>query len=417
MNLNSSPRTTHHRPRFFYGYIIVVLCYLLSMLVFGVYNSFGVFFDPILTDFNWGKALTSGAFAVSTLMQGVSGILCGNLTDKIGPRLVMTIGAILLGAGYVLMAYISNAIQFYLVYGLVIGAGVGCFWVPLLSTISRWFSRKRGLMVGIFLTGVGAGTFVLPPVINLLIQHYQWRTASAIVGLLTLIVCITLPQFIKRDPSMTGELPDGENKPLKHVESLDYKGFSLKEALQTQQFWIILAIFFCCGWIGYIMIVYIVPYALYSGMSPSAATNILAVSGIFSGIGAFTAGIIADRMGVKKVALVCFIVLGISLLWFLFYRNIWQFYLFGAVFGLAFGAVGVMEMLTVVWLFGLKANAFILAAVDLGLLCGTAFGPVTAGYIFDAAGSYQIAFILNFALSLVPILLIILIKPISQSRN
>jgi MFS family permease len=415
LNLNSSTRTTHYRPRFFYGYIIVALCYVLSMLVFGVYNSFGVFFDPILTDFGWSKALTSGAFAVSTLMQGVSGILCGKLTDKIGPRLVMSVCAVLLGAGYILMAYISNALQFYLVYGLIIGAGVGGFWVPLLSTISRWFSRKRGLMLGIFLTGAGAGIFIMPPFINWLIQNYQWRIASAVVGLLTLIICVALPQFIKRDPSLIGELPDGDKGLLEHEGNPDNKGFSLKEALQTRQFWMILILFFCCGWFVYSIIVHIVPYALYSGISPSAATNILAVSGIFSGIGAFISGIIADRRGVKKVALVCLVVLGISLLWFLIFRNIWQLYLFGVVFGFAFGAVGVMEMLAVVWLFGLKANAFILAAVDLGLLCGAAFGPVVAGYIFDAAGSYQVAFILNFALSLVPILLIILIKPISQS--
>jgi MFS family permease len=395
--------------------MIVALSYLLSMLVFGVFNSFGVFFDPLINDFGWSKALTSGAFAVSTLVQGLSGIVCGKLTDRIGPRFIMTLCGFLLGAGYLIMAHISNAIQFYMVFGVIIGIGVGGFWVPLLSTISRWFSLKRGLMLGIFLTGAGAGIFVLPPFINWLIQNYQWRLASTIIGILTLIFCIILPQYIKRDPSLIGQFPDGSPGTLKHEESRDNKGYSLKEALNTKQFWMILIIFFCCGLYSYVIIVHIVPYAIYSGISPSVSANILAVSGIFSGLGAFILGVSADRIGVKKVALASYVIIAIALLWFLAFRSIWQLYVFGAVFGFAFGGLGIVEMLSIIWLFGLKSNAFILSVIDLALVCGAALGPVVAGYIFDVFGSYQIAFILCVITSIIPVLLMIFIKPISQS--
>jgi MFS family permease len=385
------------------------------MVVFGVYNSFGVFFDPMLSDFGWSKALTSGAFAVSTLVQGLAAILCGKFTDKIGPRLVMTVCGILLGAGYVLMAYISNAFQFYLVYGVIIGIGVGGFWVPLLSTVSRWFSRRRGLMLGIFLTGAGLGIFIMPPIINWMIQNYQWRLASTIIGFVTLLFCILLPQFIKRDPSVIGLLPDGDSGNLKYEESSDNKGYRLKEAISTRQFWLILALFTCYGLYSYIIVVHIVPHALYSGISPAAAANILAVYGIFSGVGGFAIGIIADGIGVKKVGLVCFLILFLALLWLLAFQNIWQLYLFAAVFGFAFGGIGVVEMLSIVWLFGLKSNAFILASVDIGLVFGAAVGPVIAGYIYDTTNSYQLAFILCAGASLAAFLLMIVIKPKTQS--
>jgi MFS family permease len=412
--LNNSPEI-NKRPRFFYGYVIVALSYLLSMLVFGVFNSFGVFFDPIINDLGWSKALTSGAFAVSTIAQGFSGIVCGKLTDRIGPRFIMTICGFLLGTGYLFLAHISNPTQFYLVYGVIIGIGVGGFWVPLLSTISRWFSLKRGLMLGIFLTGAGAGMFVLPPFINLLIQNYQWRMASTIIGILSLIFCIILPQFIKRDPSLIGQLPDGSTNVPGSEECQDNKGYSFREALNTKQFWIILSIFFCCGLYSYIIIVHVVPYAIYSGISPSTAANILAISGIFSGFGAFILGVIADRIGVKKVALGSYVIIAIALLWFLAFRSIWQLYVFGAVFGFAFGGLGIVEMLSIVWLFGLKSNAFILSVVDLALVCGAALGPVLAGHIFDIYGSYQYAFILCVITSIIPVLLIIFIKPTSRS--
>jgi len=401
-------------PRYFYGYVIVALSYVLSMLVFGVYNSFGVFFDPMLNDFGWSKGLTSGAFTVSTLVQGLAAILSGKITDRTGPRLVMTIGGFLLGVGYIIMAFISNSFQFYLVYGLIIGVGVGGFWVPLLSTISRWFSRKRGLMIGIFLTGAGAGTFILPPFINWLIQNYEWRQASAVIGIMIVVICVILPQFIKRDPGQIGQLPDGDISLQTQQENPDNKGFSLKEALETRQFWMVILIFFCCGWFAYVVIVHIVPYTIYAGIPSTTAANILAVSGIFSAVGSFVWGIAADKTGIRKVALTCFIILGVVLMWFLIFRSVWQLYLFGIIFGFAFGGVGVMEMLSVVWLFGLKANAFILAGVDLGFVCGAAFGPMVAGYIFDASGSYQDAFILCVVLSLIPILLTTFIKPKRQ---
>ena len=155
----------------------------------------------MIADFGWSRALTSGAFSISVLMQGVFGFILGNLTDRLGPRIVMTICGVLLGSGYLLMSQINTAWHLYLFYSVIIGIGMGGAFVPLLSTVARWFTKRRGLMTGIAIAGLGLGNFIMPPVIEWLISNNGWRTTFAICGIGVLIVVVLFAQLLKRDPS------------------------------------------------------------------------------------------------------------------------------------------------------------------------------------------------------------------------
>jgi MFS family permease len=344
------------------------------------------------------------------MISGLGAIFFGRVTDKIGPRLLMTFCSLLLGAGYILMALTNTVWQFYLIYGVVIGIGISGFWVPVLSTISRWFSRKRGLMIGVVLTGSGAGTLVLPVIINWLISHYQWRLSIAIIGIITIVVGTLVSQFIKRDPAATGELPDGKKQALSSPGIEHNNGYSLTEAVRTWQFWATIIIFLCCGFYSFTILVHIIPQALYLGLSSTAAANILAVVGGVSILGGLGAGMVADKIGVKKSQIISIIIATISLTWLIVAHQAWQLYLFAIVFGLSFGSIGVLEAICNVWLFGLKANALLLALIDFGMVIGAAIGPVLAGYIFDVTDSYRLAFIFAVALSLAGLILALLLR-------
>lgn len=167
-------------PRFFHGYIVVAAALLIVLLHYGTRSSFGVFFKPMLNEFEWTRALTAGAFTVSMLMQGVGAIIMGRLNDKLGPRFVMTLCGFLLGLGYLLMSLIIGGWQLYLFYGVIIGIGMGGSFVALLSTVARWFVKRRGMMTGIVIAGMGIGTFIVTPVSNWLISIYDWRVSYAI---------------------------------------------------------------------------------------------------------------------------------------------------------------------------------------------------------------------------------------------
>jgi MFS family permease len=395
----------------FYGYRIVAYSYIIAIIVWGGYNSFGVFFDSLLQEFGWSRAVTSGAFSLCTALGGSMAILGGRLTDRFGPRPVMTVCGLLLGAGYILMSRIDAVWQFYLVYGVLIGIGTCGFWVPVLSTVSRWFFRKRGLMLGIVLTGAGIGTIIFPPVGNWLISRYGWRTSFIIIGAVTLVIGMLLSQFMKRDPSWVGQSPDGVKGTSDREDDAGNRGYTLSEAILTPQMWMSIAVCLFFGFAAYTIIVHIVPQALFSGISSASAANILAVVGGVSILGGLSSGAISDRIGIRKSVVIVLAILALALVWLIFSREAWQFYLFAAFFGFAFGSLGVSESILSVWLFGLKSNAIILAVIDFGATIGSAIGPLVAGYIFDVAGSYQIAFILSAAICLIGLLLTLWLKP------
>ncbi len=196
------------KPRFFYGYIIVIVSFLIVMMVYGSQFSFGVFFKPVLAEFGWSRAVTSGAYSLYMVLQGFWGIAAGRLTDRVGSRLVVTVSGIFLGLGYLLMSRIGAVWQLYLFYGVLASMGTGC-WVALLSTVARWFIKRMGLMSGIIASGVGVDSLIMAPLANELIARYGWRDCYIIVGIAALVVTVGAAQFLRRGPGEVGQFADG----------------------------------------------------------------------------------------------------------------------------------------------------------------------------------------------------------------
>ena len=194
---------------FFYGYIIVIVAFIIMAMSYGVYTAYGVFFIPILAEFNWTRAMTSGAFSLSMIIYGVMGFVAGILNDRLGPRLIVTICGIVLGCGLLLMSQITASWQLYLFFGVMVAIGMSGVWVPQLSTVARLFVRRRTLMTGVVIAGVGLGGLVGPPLISRLIEAYDWRFSYVILGCIVLVVMVLGAQFLKRDPAQKGQLPLG----------------------------------------------------------------------------------------------------------------------------------------------------------------------------------------------------------------
>ena len=129
------------QPKIFYGYIVVAASFLIYMVMWGTYYTFGIFFKPFLVEFGWTRAMTSGAYSLSLILHGLLGIVAGKLTDRFGPRVVVTACGLLLGSGYLLMSQVSAIWQLYLFYGVIIGIGISGGFIPLVSTVARWFVK------------------------------------------------------------------------------------------------------------------------------------------------------------------------------------------------------------------------------------------------------------------------------------
>lgn len=411
MTENKIYAASRNKSHFFYGYVVVIAAFVIMLLAYGIRNSFGVFFKPMATEFDWSRALTSGAVTLSMLVQGVWGIVMGRINDKIGSRWVITLCCFLLGLGFMLLSVTQYSWQLYLFYGVIIGLGMGGVFVALVSTVARWFMKRRGLMTGIVLAGIGAGTLIIAPVSNWLISAYAWRSSYLLIGGAVLIIGIAAAQFMRRDPAKMGLTPDGRIEEKSPELPSDIKGPSLKEALLTRQFWMVGISFAFLGYCTFTITVHLVPHITDLGISAAAAAGILSVSGGVQSLGGIIMGILADRIGSRRIITISFAVVSAALFCLIPVTGVGLLYLLAVVYGFGIGGGTAMESTVVAELFGLKSHGVILGVISFGFTIGAAIGPLVTGYLFDRMGNYQTAFLVCAAMGVCGLLISAMLRP------
>jgi len=397
------------KPEFFYGYLIVVSAFLIIFAMYATYYAFGVFFNPLLNEFGWTRAVTSGAFSVSSIVQGLLGIAMGWFTDKFGPRIVMTLCGLVLGLGYVLMSQMNFVWQLYLFYGVMIGAGMAGSFIPLLSTIARWFFERRSMMSGIVTAGIGIGAMFGPPVARWLISTYNWRVSYIILGVTAFIIIVLSAQLMKGDPAEIGKVAYGRNKEKEAPPNQGAEGLSLREAFDTRQFWIVTGMFFCFGYCVFGLMVHIAPHSIDLGFSAASAANILAVVGGLSIAGKILLGKVADIIGNRKIFIFGFSMISVVLFCLVPAKTVWLLYFLSGLFGFSYGGIAASESPLVAFLFGLRSLGLILGAAAAGFTIGGALGPWLIGYLFDVTDSYRLAFIICGAISFTGLILTLIL--------
>jgi MFS family permease len=403
--------------RFFYGYIVAAAGFAIWLIGWGTYTPcFSVFFKPLLTEFGWSRAETSLAYSLSFLVQAGLAIMMGWLTDRLGPRIVMTVLGSFLGVSYLLMSQVSALWQFQVNYALVGGIGISTLTVPVMVTVSRWFIKKRALMIGIVQAGNGVGGFIFPPLAGWLILVHGWRSAYAIFGVIALAGMMIAGFFLRRDPRDTGQLPDGERALIAVEENrsnpgLQESGVSLREAIHTRPFWMIAGIYCSFGFCRATFLAHIPAHVQDLGFSLADGANILAVitgSSMFSRIGM---GRVADRIGNRKGFMISFAVTTISLLWGLAANDLWKLYLFAFLFGVGWGNQAVLRFSLTSEAFGIASLGLVMGILGVAESVAATFGSYFAGYIFDVFGSYQLVFWLGVGISSMGILLAWWLRP------
>jgi len=403
----------NRKPRLFYGYIVVMAAVSILMIAWGSNRSFGVFLEPMLSEFDWTRAAISGAFTLSSIVTGVFAIIAGRLTDKFGPRVVLLVCGLFLGSNYILVSQVNAIWQFYLLYGLIGGVGMGGAAAPLMSVVARWFFRRRALMSGILTAGPALGATVMPVAFSLLIDAYGWRLSYIILGVMVLTIIVLASLFLRRDPGGMELLPYGAKEVEQEGLDLQTLGLSTKEAIQTRQFWMLSVLVFCDQFLISVVTVHLVIYAVGLGTSSTVAASVLAIAAGISIPARVIVGSVADKIGNKPSLIIVLIMSMVAFLLLLIARELWTLYLFAVLYGIGlWAAFGIMSPLTAE-LFGLKSHGAIFACLIMVMMLGGAIGPVLTGYIFDVSGSYQLAFIICVVVSFISLSTLILLKPIT----
>ena len=390
--------------------IIVGTSFLVQAVYVGVLFTFGIFFLEFEQTFGWSRATISGAFSVFLIVTGSIGVVMGKLNDHFGPQKIMIAGAIIHGAGYALMSLIQAPWQLYFFYGVLAAIGFSTHDIVTLSTIARWFTNKRSLMSGIVKAGAGAGQFVVPILLTMLLTIWDWRTACLAFGAISTLVLTAIAQFLTRHPPAVDEQPELGTSPKSEV------GYSLRQAIRTPNFWILcigqFLVFFCLM----VVMIHVAPHARDLGFDAIRAAQVLSTIGAASIFGRIIMGGTADRLGGKRSLIIAYVILSASLIWLLFIREPWILFVFAPVYGFTHGAFFTLISPTVAELFGTKAHGVIFAIILFYGTIGGAISPFIAGRVFDTLGTYQPVFICLSVIAVIGLVLVHFLRSDSLTR-
>ena len=405
-----------HKPRFFYGYIIMSAGFCVWFVGWGSHaTAFGVFLKPLLNEFGWSRAEASLAYSLAFIVQASMAIVVGSLTDKVGPRFVITIFGSFLGIGYMFLSQIDFLWQFQLIYALAGGIGGSSLTIPIMVTMGRWFVKRRGLMVGIVQTGMSFGGFLFPIFAGWLILTNGWRTAYVVLGIITFTCMFLSGLLLKRKPSDIGQYPDGVDTlkmPEEGSKDSKTKGtdFCFREAIRTHQFWMIGGLLFSFGFCRSTFRPHLVVQDL--GFTLAEGANILALTAATSMLGRIGMGRLSDKIGNRQTFAISFAATAIALYCGLVARDLLTLYVFALFYGFGWGAQAVLRFTLTPEIFGLESIGLIVGVLGFIEAGAATIGAYFAGLVFDVAGSYNPAFWTGIAISSAAIFLAIGIKPI-----
>ncbi len=393
----------------YYGWWIVLASMLALMVASTFYwQGFGVFFLALQEEFSTSRAALSGAIALSQLEGGMLGPIGGMLVDRFGPRRMMIIGSTMMGAGFLLLSQIGSLLEFYLVFILVISVGMSIgIRVPALVAPANWFVRRRGIALGITISGGGLGG-ILIPWLGWLVASFGWRTAAVVAGLTIWAVAIPLARILRRRPEDYGLRPDGDG-PLSNAAAapIDRKesskpevsppsaeaDFTLRQALHRPVFWLLAASFGMRQFAVGAMSLHLVPFLVDGGRSLQLSSIILAGVAVTSIGGRIGFGLLVDRFTPRYVMAASMAMVGTGALLLLLSRELpILLALYVLIYAVGWGGGATTMNAVRGAYFGRRAFGVISGSMDFVQMFGLVLGPVYAGLIFDQTGSYTIAF-------------------------
>ena len=406
------------RPRIFFGWWSVSFIGLISGVGHG-FNAYGisVLFLPISKELGLNRAATSWAPGIGRLEGGITSPLVGWLSDKFGPRWIVIFGIIVAGGGMIMMNYITEAWQYYVAWGALIGLGLNIgLTVAVDKTINDWFMRRRGLAQGIKFASLSILGIVVVQIITPLMKISDWRFTCLLFGII-MLASIPLAYIFVRPhrPEHYGMLPDGadtgEGKEDEEVDmatkSAGYASryqeieYTFKQAIKTRTFWLMNVAFSVQYIVAGGFNLHVHPFLTDTGLTDAAASGLMGIMIFFTLPSRFFGGLVADRVPKNRVQfllMAAFLFQVIGLGTFLLFQNIPAAYILLACHGISSGAVTPLVIIILGRYFGRKAFGSILGTMVALLSPMGMISPVFYGWVFDTTGSYNNAFIMALVL-------------------
>jgi MFS family permease len=390
-----------------YRWIIVGAGALMTCVALGAMFSLAIFLEPMASTTHWSRAGISSAMTLNFLVMGLGGFFWGAVTDRFGARIVVLIGALLLGLALVLASQAQSLLQFQLTYGILVGLAASAFFAPMIVTTTAWFTENRSLAVSLVSAGMGVAPMTISPFARWLISAYDWHTAMFTIGVMAWVLLIPAALLVRAPPvpaaDAGGPTVEGPRVPLLQV-------------FRSPQFLVLGFTFFACCAAHSGPIFHMVSYATICGVAPMAAVSIYSVEGLAGLGGRLVFGLLADRIGVKPVLVGGLLIQALALATYLFVSQLGEFYALAVVFGSAYGGVMPLYAVLAREYFGPRILGTVFGAATMLSSIGMAFGPLAGGWVFDTFANYSWLFIGSSIVGLGAVAVALAFPPLPQTR-
>ena len=362
---------------------MVAAAFLAMFATYAIAYSFGAFFKPMAAEFGAGRSRTAVVFSITVCIWSMLGTVTGHLSDRFGPRIVVGAGAILMGVGLLCTSMIHELWLGYVTYGLGVGLGVACAYVPMVAVVGGWFLNRRNTALGIAVAGIGFGTVCGAPSAAWLVANFGWRMSYVVLAIVSTLILAGCAYAVERPPV--------------HVTP---SKLNFGEAIRTPAFRLLYGAQILNSMALFVPFVYLPAYAHDHGASEVAAATLVGAIGGASVAGRLGLGALADRAGVIRLYQASFLVLGLSYLIWLFAVSYTWLVIFALVMGAGYGGFVALSPAVLAHLFGTQRLGTVMGALYTSGALGALVGPPLAGMIVDETGSYRIAIACAFMIAM-----------------
>ncbi|HZQ37863.1 MAG TPA: MFS transporter [Dehalococcoidia bacterium] len=387
----------------YYGWVLVVTLAITETTSWGVlYYSFTVFIDPMHASFGWSRSAMTGAFALALLVSAAIGVPTGRWLDRHGPRLLMTAGSCLAALLVLAWAGVDSLPALYLVWAGIGVAMAGVLYEPAFVVVATWFRRRRGAALTVLTLIAGLASVIYIPLAGWLVANGGWRRALVLLALILALGTIAPHALIlRRRPEDIGLAPDGGPASVPHdvqpggafaEPDLPERSLAARQAMRGATFWLLTAAFFLNGLGVSAMLVHLVPYLTDRGFSAGFAARIAGLVGIMALPGRLVLTPLGDRISRSLITCAIFVLQVVALLALLLVNGTAGVLIFVVLFGAGFGAVTPARAALVAQYYGPASYGAISGAMAFFLTGSRAVAPVAAALLYDATGTYRIAF-------------------------
>lgn len=416
IGMTTAPSASTAEPagqRFFYGWVVLIACFMITTVASGTMMAFGVFITPLADDMGWSHSALSFSYALSALTTGVGVLIVGSFMHTHSVRMIFFLSTLVHCFGIYMTSTATTIGMFYFWYGFVASAGRSAFFLSTTTLITRWFELRRGLVMGIMMAGNGVGPFVFSPVVTWMIFQWGWQTSYVVLSIL-MTVCLSASCFlICNHPHEKGLLPYGRTPapapaaaparptPATTAKPGKREGSLWGEVLRMEGFWSLSFINFFCCLCHSIPLVHVVGFALNAGLSAFASSWVLAIMSISSVVGRIYWGMFADRYGARFALTITLFMQGALILWLVNAQDPVIFFLYAIMWGFGYGGVGTQYGMVSREVFGSRLFGQGYAGQNSFAMVGMSVGGFLGGYLYDISNSYVTAWLVSFAAGLI----------------